>query len=336
MSDETNSGAATGDINTGMSEIADQVDTAVAGSSEDGQQAAGDTQTAAADAKATLQDPNASKAEKKEAAKTIKKLMLKIDGREVEETLPFEIPNDPKSLEWMRKELQMGRMGQKRAQEKATIEKEVLQFIEDLKKNPKKALSDPAIGMDLKKFAASIIEEEIENSKKSPEQLKYEKAQEELKSMKEEREREKKDADARELARLTDKYAEDYENQITTALASNKIPKSPAAVKKIVDYMTLATDAGKDVSVNDIIPLIREELNSDFLEHLNSLPDEELDQYIPKAIQDRLRKKNIAKAKQANSNPALKAATKVPSTGKTGEKKAAEPKMSFKKFFEGI
>jgi len=308
-------------LSSSLNDISDSVDTAVSGNQEqsEGQEVAPEAQ----EASATLSNPNASKAAKSEARKTLKKLTLKVDGEEYEQDLPFELPDDPKAIEYMKRELQMAKMGQNRAQHAAGLEKEIVQFFDELQKNPKKALSNPAFKdrLDLKKLAAEIIEEEIENSKKSPEQLEKEKLQAELQAIKEERENEKKSSEQREFERLREKYAEDYDIQITQALEGNKIPKSAAAVKKIADYMEIALQHGKDVSVNDLIPIIREELSNDFLQHLNSLPDDQLDQYIPKAIQDRLRKRVVAKAKQAASNPALKAATKVASTGKASEKK---------------
>jgi hypothetical protein len=303
-----------------LNDISDSVDTAVSGNQEESTQ---ESAPEAQEAEATLSNPNASKAAKVEARKTLKKLTLKVDGEEYEQDLPFELPDDPKAIEYMKRELQMAKMGQNRAQHAAGLEKEILQFFAELQENPKKALSNPAFKdrLDLKKLAAEIIEEEIENSKKSPAQLEKEKMQAELQALKEERENEKKSAEQREFERLREKYAEDYDIQITQALEGNKIPKSAAAVKKIADYMEIAVNAGKDVSVNDLIPIIREELSNDFLQHLNSLPDDQLDQYIPKAIQDRLRKRVVAKAKQSASNPAVKSPTKVASTGKASEKK---------------
>lgn len=329
-------------ITSGLGDIGDSVDSAVSGnqeqadtSQEGASEGSGDIQAVAQDAQATLSNPKASKAAKIEAKKTLKKLTLKVDGQEYDEELPFELPDDPKAVEYMKRQLQMSKMGQNRAQHAATLEKEIVQFFDELKANPKKALSNPAFKdrLDLKKLAAEIIEEEIENSKKSPEQLEKEKLQAELQAIKEERENEKKSAEQREFERLREKYAEDYDMQITQALEGNKIPKSAAAVKKIADYMEIAVNAGKDVSVNDLIPIIRDELASDFLQHLNSLPDDQLDQYIPKAIQDRLRKKVVAKAKQAASNPALKGNTKVANTGKESEKKADEPKKTMKQLW---
>lgn len=334
MSDESNSPQ----INDGMSEISDQVDQAVAGNSQDSQSTGISQETAqqaAADAKSTLKDPKASKGEKKAAQKLLQKLTLKIDGQEYEEDLPFGIPNDPKAIEWMRRELQMGRMGQKRAQEKAAIEKDVAAFINDLKNDPIKALSDPGFKdiVNLQDLASKIMEREIENSKKSPEQLENEKIRAELKAERDSREREKKELTDREQERLRDHYLAEYDNQLTKALETNQIPKSPAAIKKFADYMEIAVNAGKDVSVNDLVPLIREELAADFKEHLAALPEDALEDFIGKAVLDKIRKKGISKAKQAGSNPAVKGPGKTQSTGKASETKSAEPKKTFRQFF---
>lgn len=324
-------------ITESLNDISDSVDNAVSGNSQENAQVVqpqGSIKEIAQDAKATLQNPKASKAAKAEAKKTLNKLTLKIDGKEYEEELPFDLPDDPKAIEWMRRELQMGRMGQKRAQEKAALEKDVLQFIEDLKKNPKKALSDPTIGMDLKKFAADIIEEEIENSKKSPEQLKYEEAQRELKELKEQREKEKLTAEEREQERMREHYFQEYETQLMKALETNAIPKSSQAIKKFADYMETAIGANKDVSINDLVPLVQEELRSDLKNHLDALPDDQLEDFIGKDIINRLRKKSVAKVKQTSQNPALKGQVKAPSTGKVDEK-VVEPvkKKTLKEMF---
>jgi hypothetical protein len=290
-------------------------------------------QAVAEDAKATLNDPKATKTEKTIAKKMLRKLTLKLDGQEFEENLPFEIPDDPKAIEYMKRELQLGKMGQKRAQEKAVIEKEVMRFIEDLRKDPRKALSDPAIGLDLKKLATQIIEEEIENSKKSPEQLAREQLEAELRSMKEERDNERKSASEKEFERIREQEYERYDVLMSQALEKSDLPKSPAVVKKMADYMLIGLESGKDVTPEDILPLVREEIIADYKALLNSLPDEELEKFIGKDRLNGIRKKNIAKAKQGANNPALKAPNKTASTGKTGEAKAAEPKVDFKKFF---
>lgn len=291
---------------------------------------------AAADAKAVINDPNAPKAAKQEAKKTLKQLSYKLDGKDFTEDLPFEIPDDPKAIEYMRRELQMSKMGQKRAQYASELEKDVQKFIQDVKADPFKVLQDPNIGVDIKDAIKKYIETEIENSQKSPEQLALEAAKNELKALKEQQENDKKTRDEQEKQTLADKYEREFDDQITQALNSSKIPRSPAAVKKILDYAQLAVNANKDVSINDIIPFVAEELRNDYLEHVNALPDEALEEFFGKNIVDRLRKTAVKRVKTAaGQNPALKAPTKAPSTGKAAESPQPEQKkISYNQFFK--
>lgn len=282
---------------------------------------------AAEQLKETITDPNVSKQEKKEAVKQLKKLKLKIDGQEIEEE--FDLNDD----EYLKKQLQLAKVAHKRMNEKSAIEKEVMRFVEDLRKNPRKALSDPAIGLDLKKLAAEIIEEEIENSKKSPQQLEKEKLESELKTLKEEREKEKEEGRKKEFERLKEQEYERYDMLMSKALEKTDLPKSPYVVKKMADYMLLGLQEGKDVSPEDVIPLVREEITEDLKQMFAIMPEDVVEALIGKDVINRIRKKNIAKAKQ--QNPALAAPTKVADTGKVANaEKDNEPKQTFKQFFK--
>lgn len=332
MSDETTS------VSESLPSIGDAVEQAVEGGQQESldnpAQSAQEQNSApvakeAAKQAAILKNPKATPAAKQEAKKQLKKIMLKVDGEEFEEEY------DPNDENFIREQMQLAKVSRKRMQEKALIEKDVLQFIEDLRKNPKKALSDPAFNMDLKKFAEEIIMEEIENSKKSPEQLKAEKLENELRELKEQRQKENDDRNTQEQIRMTEQEFERLDNQMSQALERNNFPKNPAIVKRMADYLLVGLENKKDVSVDDIIPLIKEDLKNDYKEILNSFPsDDDLEDFIGKEFVDRIRRKNIAKAKKANSNPAVKNSGKTPSTGKVGEPKTEEKKMSFKDFFK--
>lgn len=287
-----------------------------------------ESQEAAIDA-----DPSLSRAEKAEAKKTLKNLRIKVDGREFDEELPFEIPDDEEAVEWMKRNLQMSRMGQKRSQELSTLEKEVRSFIDELKKNPRKVLSDPTIGIDVKRLAAEVIEEEIENAQKSPEQLERERLERELKDLKEQREREKEELNQREFERIQQESFERYDMLIGQALEKSDLPKSPYVVKKMADYMLLGLQNGIDVSPADVVPIIREELQDELKDMFAVMPDEVVEAIIGKDVLTRVRKKNIAKAKQAKAPPT--AQNLAADTGKSSKADAQKPvqKQSIKDFF---
>ena len=261
----------------------------------------------------------------------LKSMKLKVDGREFEESLPFEVEEGSEAEEYLRKNLQMSKMGQNRAQQYSTLEKEVKNFIEELRKNPRKILSDPAIGLDVKDLARQIIEEEIENSKKSPAQLEKEKLEAELKAIKEERENEKKLAQEQEFERLKTQQIERYDMLMEQALSKTDLPKSPYVVKKMADYMLIGLQNGKDITPEDVLPLVREEIMEDIKSMFNVMPDEVLEKFIGKEKINSMRKRNLSKAKQ---NAATQAPTKTLDTAKAKEEsKDTTKKQNFKDFF---
>ncbi len=105
------------------------------------------------------QAANGSPKEQVQAKKMLKQLKIKFNGKESVEDLPFEIPDDAKSIDYMTRQLQMSKLSQSKAQEYSDLEKEVKSFVEALKKDPRKVLSDPTIGIDIKQLAAQVIEE---------------------------------------------------------------------------------------------------------------------------------------------------------------------------------
>src|ERR1019366_8438204 len=200
--------------------------------------------------------------------------------KEFDEELPFEMDDTPENVEWLTKNLQMSKAASKRMSEYSQLEKEVSQFLADLRKDPRKVLSDPNINVDVKKLAASIIEEEIANAQKSPDQLEREKFQKELQQLKDEREQEKKTYSEKELERLQQTEYERYDMQMTQALEKSDLPKSPYVIKKMADYMLLGLQNKIDVSPADVIPLVREEMTNDLKEMFAVMPDEVIESII--------------------------------------------------------
>lgn len=259
----------------------------------------------AAVAQAIQSNPNASPAQKAAAVKKLKSLRIKVDGQEFDEQLPFELdPSNKEAVDYMRKQLQFAKVSQKRMGEKAQLENEVRQFLDQLKKDPKKLLTDPTYGVDVKRLAAQIIEEEIANSQKSPEQLAKEQLEKELKDLKDQREREKTEYEKREFERLQQTEFERYDTLMTQALEKSDLPKSAYVIKKMADLMKVGLQEGLDVSPDDVLPLVREEILEDIRQMAQAMPLETIEKLFGGDILTKIRKKNVAKAKaspQTNS-----------------------------------
>lgn len=281
------------------------------------------------------QDSNAQAAAdefKADVAKKIRKIKLKVDGKESEEELPFDFDDKPEIVAYLQKELQLARVAQKRMGESSEYKKQldgVGKFLSEAKGNPAKVRElMKELEVDEKGLAALIIEEEMERAKKSPEQLEKEKIEGELRSLKEEREKEKKEYESREFQRLQEQEAQRYDTMITGALEKSDLPKSPYVVKKMAEYMLLGLQNGVDVSAEELVPLVREEIQNDLRQMFSVMPEEVIEQVIGKDTLKRLRKRNIAQAAPASI------AKSIQDTGSKVETKEVQKKVAFKDYFK--
>ena len=269
--------------------------------------------------------------------KRVSSLMLKYNGKEIEEKLPFEIDED--QADWMRKQLQLAKMSSSKAQDYANKEKEmqslqneVVAFINELKTNPRKALANPMVGLDIKQLAAEILEEEIENSRKSPEQLEKEQYQKELKALKDEREQEKKAAEQMQEQATLERLYDKYDNMIAGALDGNPdLPQTPYIVDKMTKYMAIAVEEGYEPDMDIITNIVRDELNGDIQHLMNILPPEQIEKVLGKDVLNKLRTSRLSSAKKAP--PSVKAAIRDVAPQRPIQQMTAAKKQTIKDFF---
>ncbi len=234
-------------------------------------------------------------AKKEEPKSSKKKYKLKVD--KVEEDFEF----DPSNDEEVTKHLQMSRAAQKRMAEAAEVRNAAMQFIDELKKNPRKVLSDPNIGVDLKKFAEEIINDHIKDLEKSPEQREKEALTTELEKLKKESKERKEAADKSEFEKLQLEQEHTLSTQIEAALDIGGLPKHPRTVKAMAEMMMIALQNDIDLSPQDIAPIVKNNTLGEFKEIVQALSDDQLEDFLGKEILGRLQKKRIAKSKPANT-----------------------------------
>lgn len=262
------------------------------------------------------------------AKKMLKRLEIKVNGKSSFEELPFEISEE--HAEWMTKQIQKGRAGDEGLRKYGQLESEVGKFIERLKKDPRGALSDPSIGVDIKKLAAEVVEEEIKKSQMSPAEREKAELQAELKQLKEKQKKDKEESEQREF---DTKYQQEYtriEGDMVRALETNQMPKSSGAIKRMANYMLAAANNGINLTVEEIAPIVKQELQEELQELLNALDEDKAEAFIGKDVLTKLRKKNISKAKAGPTSSAKNAIKET--SPKTEEKKPAK-KQSFKDHF---
>lgn len=269
--------------------------------------------------------------------KRINSLKIKFNGKEIEEKLPFEI--DEEHSDWMRKQIQMSKLAASKGQEYSNLEKEtkalqadVQAFFQELKTNPKKALSNPMFGVDLKMFAAEILEDALEDEAKTPEQREKEKLQARLTELENERKKEKEDAENSKYQATLERAYERYDNALESTLTKNPdLPQTPYIVEKMTKYMAFMVEEGYEPDMEIIAEQVRNEMNSDIKHLLTILPVDKVEAILGQEVLGKLRKNRLDKAKKAP--PTLKSQVKdVAAKPAKKEEKPAE-KVTMRKFF---
>jgi hypothetical protein len=264
----------------------------------------------------------------KAAEKSLKrKYKLKVDGEEFEEE--FDLGDD----ESIKKHLQMSKAAQKRMQEKSQIEKDMRQLLEILKTDPDSVLQE--LGIDPDEHAKKRLQRKLDEMQKSPEQKEKEKFEAELKASREESANLKKEKEEADFLRMQEKYRQEFDKELDTALSSDPdLPKNAYVIKRITDLMIFAMENKMpNVKMKDIIPIVKQEIYTEWNQMFDNFSEDQLEKAWGKKNIDRVRKALMKRQKQAPVTPA-----QVVQTGKAEVSAQEKPKeaISMKNFFKTI
>lgn len=275
--------------------------------------------------KAAEPAPAAKAAEAKKIENLKKKYNLTVNGKA--EDLELDLGND----EEVKNYLQKARASDQKFKEAADVRKAAMEFIEQLRKNPRRVLSDPNIGIDIRKFAEEILSDEIKEMEKTPEQREKDKLMKELEEFKAKAKKSEEDAKTAAQQKLELEQERVLESDISAALDIGGLPKTPRTVKAMAEYMMIALEQGIDLSAKDIAPIVKSTNLKEFKEIVDSLSDDQLESFLGKDVIGRLRKKSLSKAPRS-----VPSANAVKPTGQS-PKQSSEPKkdekITYRKFF---
>lgn len=261
---------------------------------------------------------------------TKKQYKVKVDGRE--ESVDLDLSNDEELI----KHLQMSKVANKRMQSEAEIRKGVQELLDTLRTNPLKVLTDPRLNIPdeaRKKLAEALMNEELQEMSKTPEQREKEKLQKEYERLKQQVEIEKQAREAAEFRALQEQQAVSLDSEISSAIESSGLPKNARTVRYFAEAMAFALQNGIDLSAKDLAPYVKKQALSEFKEMISSLPDDDFESWVGKDKLSSIRKKNLAKAKAAAATP-----SGIKETGADAIKKDETPvkKMSTKEFLKSL
>jgi hypothetical protein len=272
-----------------------------------------------------------------EIRKKLKKVSIKYNGKEMEEDLPFEIDDDPKAIEYMQKVLQMSKLGSSKAQDYAALEREVMEFVDQLRNDPKAVLRNPKVGIDIKKLAAEILRDEMENEAKSPEQREREALEAKIKELEDKQKQRLDEEEQREVELLEEKEFQKLNSVLEKTFSEHSLPKNPYYVKKVATLIRALVMDGQEPSSEVIANHIKNEGLNDLKQILGSTSEEMIEELFGDTY-ERVRKLKLSKARKNQPVAQPVPNKKVEDVGsvKAPKAKTEEKPMTYKEFFNNL
>lgn len=262
-----------------------------------------------------------------EEAKAIRKIMLKVDGEEIEEELPFDLP--PEAEEYMRKQLQMAKVSQKRMQEKSEMERNIEQLASRLDADPIDFLKERGFNVD--ELMEGHLEKLVQEMEMSPEEKAQREMELELADLREQMKAEKESKDQIEMQAAQQAAESELTNEIESALeAHTNLPKDANTVRKMADLMLVADDHDITLSPKQAAQMLEKEALRDALNLLNSMEGDGLEKFLGEENNKKLRSLRSKRAKST------KTINEVKTTGSEPKKKEARTRTKARDFFNNL
>ena len=243
-----------------------------------------------AESKETDQDVDLTDADKVETTDNPDKFIVKVNGEELEVT---------------RDELIQGYQTRKAADDKfreaANTRKQAEDFINLLKTNPKKVLSNPSLGIDFRELAEEYLMEQMEEEQMDPRDRELKEAREKLASIEEEKKQKEKEQQEQQAADLREKYTQEYQQSIIDTLQKSGLPKTEHTVKRMAYYMHQGLKRGYTLKSNDVVDLVKQDYITEQKSLYSGLDGDALIELLGDDVASKIRKHDVAKYSKKKS-----------------------------------
>lgn len=225
--------------------------------------------------------------------KISRKFKVKLDGQEQEVDEQELIDN-----------YQLRKVSNQRLEEGVKARKQAESLIEMLRTDPKRVLTDPRIGLDIKKFAEDIIYQQLQDEMMDPRDRELQEYKKKVQDYEAKLKNEDQERIQKEQQSLHNQRKDAYVTDIRESLSSAGLPINDYTVGKVVSEMTKAIKSGfTEVSAQDVMELV----HSNFIKDTKSLYGNSSEETLMKLLGDDVAKKirnyDVEKYKKANSIP---------------------------------
>jgi hypothetical protein len=264
--------------------------------------------------------------------------VLKVNGKEVKEKINL------RDKDRITKALQMEKAAQQAFQERAITAKQlqetqqdVREFLEQFTSNPLSIVMSPEFNLskDQKRaLAEAILKQDLEESQKTPEQLALEETKRKYEELLAEKQAIEEARVEEQRQRLQHEAAMELENEIIQAIEVGELPRSAYISKKLADLAYIAYSNGIDLTMQELIPFVKQQYKKDISDMLGVLDDDEVETLVSKDRIRAIRNKQIQAVKPKENAP--KSPLKTQDTGVSNKKQEEPQKIKAKDFFKNL
>lgn len=216
---------------------------------------------------------------------------------------------------------QLRKVSDQRLQEGVKARKQAEAFLQMLKSDPRKVLSDPRLGIDAKKIAEDIIYEQLQQEMMTPEQRELAEYKRKVHEYEAHQQRIQQEEAQKQAEMLHTQQRDAYVKDISDALANAGLPKNDYTVNRVVHEMTKAINAGfSNVSAQDVIDLVHAQFIKDTKALYGSSNEETLMKLLGDEVASKIRNYDIEEYRRKNAIPKSTNIKANPS-GKTSTRK---------------
>ena len=175
-------------------------------------------------------------------------------------------------------------------------------LINNLKTDPAKVLQ--AIGMDPVKLAEEVLYKKLEEDMMEPSERERLSLQRENERLRQESEqRNKAELEKQQQVLLEQEYQAVTQDIIQALDANPDLPRTPHVVKRAMFYMAKAIEKNVPVTVKDIMPLVREDIETENLAMLKNASPELISKLLGENKLKEIRQHDIKRVKTQQSAP---------------------------------
>lgn len=170
-------------------------------------------------------------------------------------------------------------------------------FVDLLKTNPAKVLSDPRIGVDLRKFCEDYLSGDLEREMMDPKDREIAELKKILQEREESEKQKEMSAEQAKQAELAEHWKNNYKKEIEETLSSSGLPKTPYTMKRMAHYMHLSMQHNKPLSPKDVVAWVKADYQEEMQAIFGALDGDNLDAFVGPDIGKKIRNNDIAKLK---------------------------------------